>query len=1208
MGQQILDGRYRLENLIGNGGMGAVFRATDLRQSRYVAVKLLHPHLASDETFRQRFVREVNAARQLDHANIVPVFDASTSNQPYLVMKYIGGGNLRDLLRDKKRLEVYEAVRYIKQVSDALGYAHRNRLIHRDVKPENVLLDMEKAPPQAILTDFGLAQVIGMASVGGQPKGTYYYMSPEQALNARIDHRTDIYALGVMFYELLTGRTPYKPESLEEAQNLHRRGTFPKPTELRPGLPREIEAIVMRALAHEVNDRYQAAAEMASDLVRFDQRLQPPAPERPAQALPPVAPAPNVGTRPPSGAGNTAERTFTDLGHPVIAPNQRTEHDGGSMHAQMPLYDSLPYNTADVGRIRLVYAHKDQPVSQPMAFQWIDQPVVIIGREPGVAEPGGGLALPSEKVSRRHARIDRGSDGRFRIMDLGSTNGTYLGGDRLRPNVPHELIPGKIARIGDFWVKLEIINEQGANSPFIASRRTRRAIVPNMFGDGAMLEPKVSVPPVMPRDPSQMRPAQLRVSLMGPGQHVLPKLADMLPPELRIIEGDPVDQANGQIQIAEVQGDNLALEAGGRHVITIKLINGFGSQQHFTYRIQGLPLDWYDPPKEEIRLDKSSPGTLTITLHPPRSTRTIADTHEFDVYIFPRDNPQTFVRRRIKLRINPYYDFKTELQPKRIRTSGSAELRITNNGNNLETYLITADDPEQLLQVTLEHTEITIAPGRTESIIIRVNSRQIRLAGLSRNVPFNVVVKSALPEGAQHAQNAEFVWQALLPPWSVPLLMTLMLACVGLAAVSIISLGNSRSTDGTATAQAETQAVVAGATQTAESDGDADGLSFADEIKLGTDPQHPDTDRDGLRDGEEVNSFQTNPLNKDSDGDGVLDGQEVANGTNPLNKDSDGDGIPDNIDTSPLITAEPTADVAKTQEAAAPTNDAATQAAATSSQANAGETAAAQTSTAPQPQLGISTSEGDGVTSLQFSDLVDGKPSQSKTIFLRNTGFADLKITSLMPGGSAADQFVFQLPSTPITLPAINGPTISITVRMNATDGGSKQANLQIVTNDPNGTYTIPVTGQGNLPELTLEPSSINLGVIGVGNPNTCCCKMKLTNSGTGRLSVSPVALTSGTQLAFKFYPVGSVSIGSQESVDFLIVYTAPLTTSPPDPDVRTASVRFDTNFPGITQTVSITGEAAGAASCPVNACQNNNLATPSVFANRIDQMPVCLP
>lgn len=1064
MEQKFLDDRYRLDPLpIGTGGMGAVYRALDRKSQRFVAVKLLHPHLARDETFRRRFIQEVNAVRQLDHANIVPVLDASTSNQLYLVMKLIQGGNLRELLRTQRALDVLVALRYVGQISDALGYAHRNNIIHRDVKPENVLIDMEKAPPTAILTDFGLAQIVGLASVGGQPKGTYYYMSPEQALNGRIDHRTDIYALGVLFYELVTGRPPNKPESLAEAQNLHQRRSFPKPSELQPSLPREVEAIIMRALAYEVNDRYQSAAEMGSDIARAEGRLQPASAPRPA--VPPIPAAPGIppgGVRPPGGGINPIARTISDGGVPAIPPDQRTAHDKSEAEAQMPVYASLPYNTADVGRIRVVYAHKDQPVSAPMAFQWIDRPVVIIGREPGVAEPGGGLALPSEKVSRRHARIDRGSDGRFRLMDLGSTNGTYLGGEKLRPNVPHEWIPGKIARIGDFWVKLEIINEQGANQPYNASRRTRRAIVPNLIGDGEMFEPKVSVPQVLPRDPTQMRPSQLRASLKKPGQHELPSLEDMLPAEQRIIPDEPSDKADGQIQITDVQGANLELEAGGRDVITVRLVNNFKTNQHFSYRIRGLPTEWYDPPREEIRLEKGSPGALTITLHPPRSSRTIAGLHDFDLYIFPADTPHLFVRRRLQIRIKPFYDFKTELQPRRIRTGGSAELRIVNKGNDLESYLIQVDDPEQLLQITPEHNEITVAPGFPpdgESIIIRVNSRQIRLAGLSRNVPFNVTVKSTQPEGATQAQNAEYVWQALLPPWSLPLLTALLFACVGLAAMSILSLGSTRNDEATRAAETQTQSMIAGATGTAESDVDGDGLIFADEIKHGTDPEHPDTDRDGLNDGEEVNSFGTNPLNKDSDGDGQLDGQENVNGTNPLNKDSDGDGIPDGLDAQPLRTAEPTPDVAQTQEAAAPTLAAATQAAEATNAVNSSETAAAQTAFAPRPKLKIDTSLGG--TSLIFTDAVDGQPSASQMITLSNVGGATLVINGIMPGGGGADQFVFQLPVTPAEIQAMNG-AIVITIQMNATSPGSKQAHLQVITNDPNGTYTIPVTGQAN--------------------------------------------------------------------------------------------------------------------------------------------------
>jgi hypothetical protein len=382
---------------------------------------------------------------------------------------------------------------------------------------------------------------------------------------------------------------------------------------------------------------------------------------------------------------------------------------------------------------------------------------------------------------------------------------------------------------------------------------------------------------------------------------------------------------------------------------------------------------------------------------------------------------------------------------------------------------------------------------------------------------------------------------------------------------------------------------------------DGDGLSYADEIKLGTDPEVADTDRDGLTDGEEVNSYNTNPLNKDSDGDGVLDGQEILNGTNPLNRDTDGDGLPDGSDPFPLATQPPTADAAQTNAAAGPTNEAATQAAAATEQISGGATSAAQTASAPQPLLVIDPNAG-----LTFNDLVDGRPSPGKTITLRNRGAAPLKITALTPGGAGVDHFVFLLPPTPVDLPPDNVTSITITVRMNAAEPGSKQASLQIVTNDPNGTYTIPVTGLGSVPELTVEPSSINFGQLAAGN--TCCCKVVMSNAGTGRLEITTQVNDLSAHTVITLYPLGEVlSIPAGEEAELGVVYTVNLPSgTPPNPDTRTAELAYTANFPGIEGTIAFTGVAGGAATCAQpNPCSN---IVESNEASKIANMPVCTP
>src|SRR6185295_2751188 len=216
---RIID-HYRIELMLGQGGMAAVYKATDLQLEREVAIKVMHPHLASQASFQQRFLQEARAAARLDHPNIVRVFSFdSTGDDLFIVMELALGGNLRQyvkrLLDEGRLMDYQEAIELMRQLSDALDYAHHEGMIHRDIKPDNVLLKPDdggvRLNYRPILTDFGLARL----TTGGenaitdqQPIGTYPYMSPEQSMADELDVRSDIYSLGIMLYEISAGRLP----------------------------------------------------------------------------------------------------------------------------------------------------------------------------------------------------------------------------------------------------------------------------------------------------------------------------------------------------------------------------------------------------------------------------------------------------------------------------------------------------------------------------------------------------------------------------------------------------------------------------------------------------------------------------------------------------------------------------------------------------------------------------------------------------------------------------------------------------------------------------------------------------------------------------------------------------------------------------------------------------------------------------------------
>jgi WD40 repeat protein/tRNA A-37 threonylcarbamoyl transferase component Bud32 len=259
-------GPYRVLEQIGVGGMATVYKAYQPAMDRHVAVKVIAAHFAQEETFLRRFRREAKAVAKLEHAHILPVYDSGEAeSRPYLVMRYLEAGTLKDRMI-RGPLPLTEVNHIIGQVGSALDYAHRMGVVHRDVKPSNVLLDAEG---NTFLTDFGLAKMMEASAQltgTGVGVGTPAYMSPEQGKGAKVDSRTDVYSLGVMLYEMVTGRAPYEAETPLAVVLKHIQEPLPLPRSVRPDLPEEVEQVILRAMAKEPDDRFQTAGEMVRAL------------------------------------------------------------------------------------------------------------------------------------------------------------------------------------------------------------------------------------------------------------------------------------------------------------------------------------------------------------------------------------------------------------------------------------------------------------------------------------------------------------------------------------------------------------------------------------------------------------------------------------------------------------------------------------------------------------------------------------------------------------------------------------------------------------------------------------------------------------------------------------------------------------------------------------------------------------------------------
>ncbi len=263
--EQVVGGRYRVVRKLGGGGMADVYLCEDLTLGRNVAIKVLLQRYLNDPTFVERFRREAKAAAGLNQQNLVSIYDwGEVDGTYYIAMEYVEGETLKDLIRRRGRLSGNESVAVTLQLLAAVDFAHRSGIVHRDIKPQNIMIDPHGT---AKVMDFGIARAgdSGMTEAGSI-LGTAQYLAPEQAKGYPVDERSDLYSVGVCLYEMLTGTVPFKGDSAVTVALKHVNEVPVEPSELVPGMPYALNQIVLKAMAKDPADRYQSAAEFARDL------------------------------------------------------------------------------------------------------------------------------------------------------------------------------------------------------------------------------------------------------------------------------------------------------------------------------------------------------------------------------------------------------------------------------------------------------------------------------------------------------------------------------------------------------------------------------------------------------------------------------------------------------------------------------------------------------------------------------------------------------------------------------------------------------------------------------------------------------------------------------------------------------------------------------------------------------------------------------
>jgi serine/threonine-protein kinase len=574
----LFDGRYRIQRKLGAGGMADVYLAEDQELGRRVAIKILNGRHANDDQFIERFRREAKNAAALNHPSIVSIYDRGEAEDTYYIaMEYLDGRTLKELIVGRGAAPINVAIEYARQILSALRFAHRHGIVHRDIKPHNVLVDGDG---RVKVTDFGIARAgASQMTETGSIVGTAHYLSPEQARGGEVDQRSDLYSLGIVLYELLTGKTPFEGDTPVEIAMKHLSNAPKPPSKLRPDIPRELDMVVLRALAKDPGDRYQSADEMEADLERgargagvaaatvdtATQVLRRPAPAAAAEsatAATMIAPPASAGTR-------VLPAT------PVVAEAEEYEERGGPERPIWPWLVAIGFVVAAAIAGFFVWQELSGSAKQEAVGLYLNQPVAQAKRQ--------------IKAAHLQAHVQHGSSERYRRgivfkqdpsagshVDKGSTVTIWVSTGPPKVSVPDVK--------GDSWPQAQTILANAGLQPkkFIVPGNTKDQVTATdpaagkSVPKGSTIRVNVMSGPEQGTVPNVVGDslAEATTALHNAGFNPNPSFVDSTAPQGQVIHQNPAPGTTA------TKGSSVAVEvSNGPPQVTVPDVVGYTSQQ-----------------------------------------------------------------------------------------------------------------------------------------------------------------------------------------------------------------------------------------------------------------------------------------------------------------------------------------------------------------------------------------------------------------------------------------------------------------------------------------------------------------------------------------------------------------------------------------------------------------------------------------------------